>query len=72
LHPPCERTEAVHDTVRHTEVEVDDTTSDAAQTATGSANLAGTTSSNPPGTMASRAVDETLGTNISGANPGKR
>jgi len=26
---------------------------------------------NPPGTMASRAVDKTLGTNVSGANPGK-
>ncbi|MBB5696626.1 hypothetical protein FHS87_004700, partial [Roseomonas pecuniae] len=30
------------------------------------------TASNPPGTMASRAVDDALGTNISGTNPTKR
>jgi hypothetical protein len=30
------------------------------------------TPGNPPGTMASRAVDKTLGTNISGSNPGSR
>ncbi|WP_338665970.1 YsnF/AvaK domain-containing protein [Pararoseomonas sp. SCSIO 73927] len=67
-----ERTETVNDTVRRTEVEVDDTTPDAARTATGTAAASGTTASNPPGTMASREVDETLGTNISGANPRKR
>ncbi|TPG49322.1 DUF2382 domain-containing protein [Roseomonas nepalensis] len=49
----AERTETVQDSVRRTEVEVDDTR--------------GTT-----GTSASRAVDKTLGTNISGANPNKR
>ena len=30
------------------------------------------TPGNPPGTMASRAVDKTLGTNISGANPDRK
>ncbi|TPG52500.1 DUF2382 domain-containing protein [Roseomonas nepalensis] len=59
-----ERTETVHDTVRRTEVEVDDTT--------GTAAGVGVTGSNPPGTAASRAVDDTLGTNLSGANPNKR
>ncbi|WP_043840266.1 YsnF/AvaK domain-containing protein [Muricoccus aerilatus] len=62
-----DRTETVHDTVRRTEVKVDDTTG-----TTGTVGVTGTTSSNPPGTAASRAVDKTLGTNISGANPDKR
>ena len=65
-----DRTETVTDTVRRTEVEVDDTT-DLART-TGTASVAGATTANPPGTAASRAVDKTLGTNVSGANPGKR
>lgn len=65
-----ERTETVHDTVRHTEVEVDDTTGTKG-TVAGSVSTTDTTS-NPPGTAASRAVDKTLGTNISGANPTKR
>ena len=62
----ADRTETVRDTVRRTEVEVDDGT---ARTA-GAARTAGTTGSNPPGSGASRAVDRTLGTNVSGANPG--
>jgi hypothetical protein len=48
------------------EVEIDDTTRTGAAGTTGSVTPQST---NPPGTMASRAVDETLGTNISGANP---
>jgi uncharacterized protein (TIGR02271 family) len=59
----ADRTETVHDTVRRTEVAVDKE-----QAATGSAPA----SDDPPGTMASRAIDKTLGTNVSGANPGKR
>ena len=66
----AERTETVKDSVRRTEVEVDDTTG-ASRTA-GSVGLASTTAANPPGTMASRAVDKTLGTNVSGAKPSKR
>uniref|UniRef100_UPI0005C157DE YsnF/AvaK domain-containing protein n=1 Tax=Muricoccus aerilatus TaxID=452982 RepID=UPI0005C157DE len=65
-----DRTETVHDTVRRTEVEVDDTTGTSGTA--GSVGVTGTTGSNPPGTAASRAVDKTLGTNISGANPDKR
>ena len=72
-----ERTETVNDTVRRTEVEVDDTTG-TTPAATGT-NVSGArpaqsddTPGNPPGTVASRAVDKTLGTDISGANPGKR
>ncbi len=59
----ADRTETVRDTVRRTEVEVDDQTA-AART--------GAAASNPPGTAASRAVDNTLGTNISGANPTRK
>jgi hypothetical protein len=70
-----ERTETVQDTVRRTKVDIDDTTTDAARATTG-AGLAGAAPDdapgNPPGTMASRAVDKTLGTNVSGANPAKR
>lgn len=70
-----EHTETVQDTVRRTEVDVDDTTKDAARVTTG-AGTAGAAPDdapgNPPGTTASRAVDKTLGTNVSGANPAKR
>jgi uncharacterized protein (TIGR02271 family) len=65
-----ERTETVKDTVRRTEVEVDDTTSKVSPP-DGKVDVIGTTDANPPGTVASRAADKTLGTNISGANPGK-
>jgi uncharacterized protein (TIGR02271 family) len=70
-----ERTETVQDTVRRTEVDIDDTTTNAARVTTG-AGTAGAAPDdapgNPPGTTASRAVDKTLGTNVSGANPAKR
>jgi uncharacterized protein (TIGR02271 family) len=58
------RTETVQDTVRRTEVDIDDTTErvEGTGTTTGSA-------SNPPGTVASRTADKALGTNISGTNP---
>jgi len=52
-----DRIETVRDTVRRTEVEVDD----------GSNRMAGATAT---GNTAGRAVDKTLGTNVSGANPG--
>jgi uncharacterized protein (TIGR02271 family) len=63
----AEHIETVQDTVRRTEVEIDDTTG----TARPASNVGSTASgsSNPPGTVASRAVDETLGTDISGAKP---
>jgi uncharacterized protein (TIGR02271 family) len=64
-----EHVETVQDTVRRQEVEIDDTTG--ARTA-GGAGATGTGASNPPGTVASRAVDDTLGTNISGANPARK
>jgi len=63
-----ERTETVQDTVRHTEVDVDDTTGTTARMS-GGVGLAGTAATDPPGTAAGRAVDETLGTNVSGAHP---
>ncbi len=66
-----DRVETVRDTVRRTEVDIEDTTgttrTGAGVTGTGAT---GTTGSNPPGTMASRGVDQALGTNTSGANPG--
>jgi uncharacterized protein (TIGR02271 family) len=63
----ADRTETVRDTVRKTEVEVDDE----ATTATG-ARMAGTmtgTTTGATGTGIGAAVDRTLGTNISGTNP---
>ncbi len=60
----ADRVETVRDTVRETKVEVENGT--AGTTRTGGAG------SNPPGTAASRAVDKTLGTNISGANPTRK
>jgi len=65
----ADRIETVRDTVRRTEVEVED---GSATTRGGAAGNAGATGSNPPGTMASRTVDKTLGTNISGANPTRK
>ncbi|SDB73067.1 YsnF/AvaK domain-containing protein [Belnapia rosea] len=70
-----ERTETVQDTVRRTEVDIDDTTTDAARARTGVGTAGAAPDDapgNPPGTMASRAADKTLGTNVSGANPTKR
>ena len=54
--------ETVKDTVRRTEVDVDND----AQTR---GNAPDGTPGNPPGTMASRGVDKVLGTNTSGTNP---
>jgi uncharacterized protein (TIGR02271 family) len=62
-----EHIEIVEDTVRRTEVDVDDTTG-----AKGNVDSTGSDTRNPPGTAASRAVDETLGTNLSGANPTRK
>ncbi len=70
-----ERTETVQDTVRRTEVDIDDTTTDAARVTTSASVAAAAPDDapgNPPGTMASRTVDKTLGTNVSGTNPAKR
>jgi len=65
----ADRVETVRDTVRRTEVEIED----AAATARGEGVAGvGTAGSNPPGTKASRAVDKTLGTNVSGANPKRK
>jgi len=79
-----DRVETVHDTVRRTEVEVD-RDADRASVGTGPGTGGATAGSsmgsshtshtpdgtpgNPPGTAASRAVDRTLGTNVSGAHP---
>jgi uncharacterized protein (TIGR02271 family) len=62
-----ERTETVQDTARRTEVEVEDAT-DVSRTVE-SGNLADSTISNSPDTVASRNVDNALGTNVSGAHP---
>lgn len=64
-----ERTETVSDTVRRTEVEVEDDTTGKDRLGTRHGTSADGTPGNPPGTMASRAMDKTLGTNVSGANP---
>jgi uncharacterized protein (TIGR02271 family) len=61
-----QHTETVQDTVRHTEVEVEDGRADGTSVGT---RATGAPDSNPPGTVASRAVDDVLDTNISGANP---
>jgi uncharacterized protein (TIGR02271 family) len=45
------------------------TSSDGDRTAFAATRAEGSASSNPPGTMASRAVDKVAGTNISGAHP---
>lgn len=65
-----ERTEIVKDTVRRTEVKVDDTTGKASSRV-GEVDVVSTTNANPPGNAGSLAVDKTLGTNISGTNPDK-
>ena len=57
----ADRVETVRDTVRKTQVEVDDSTASRTGAATG-----GTTT----GTGAAGSVDRTLNTNVSGANPG--
>lgn len=65
-----DRVETVRDTVRRTEVDIQDTTDVNRTDVNRTAGTMGTSGSNPPGTAASRAVDRTTGTNISGANPG--
>ncbi len=67
-----DRVETVRDTVRRTEVDIEDTTGTTRTGAGVGVGTAGTPGSNPPGTMASRAVDKTLGTNVSGANPTRK
>lgn len=57
----ADRVETVHDTVRKTQVEVEDSTAGRTGAVTG-----GTTT----GTGAAGSVDRTLNTNVSGANPG--
>jgi len=64
-----DRTETIHDTVRETKVDVDDTLS-----ATRGSGVAGTTAAATSGTTAAGtgvvgAVDRTLNTNASGTNP---
>lgn len=75
----ADRVETVRDTVRRTQVDVEDTTTARTAGTTGVAGSMGSTGmstagmgagSNPPGTKASRAVDQALDTNVSGANPG--
>ncbi len=56
----ADRVETVRDTVRKTQVEVDDS----------SANRAGATTTGSTGTGTAATVDRTLNTNVSGANPG--
>jgi uncharacterized protein (TIGR02271 family) len=60
-----EHTETIRDTVRRTEVEIEDERHGGTAAST---QTSGAGRDNPPGTAGSRAVDKTLGTNISGAN----
>jgi len=60
-----DRTETVRDTVRRTEVEVDDGTARGATTTD-----TATTGTRGTGTGVGAAVDRTLGTNMTGTNPG--
>jgi uncharacterized protein (TIGR02271 family) len=73
-----ERVETVHDTVRETKVDVEQVPSSTGTTGsatgvsgttTGVSGTTGSTGAAPQGNPALRAVDGTLGTNISGANP---
>jgi uncharacterized protein (TIGR02271 family) len=65
-----DRTETVHDTVRRTEVEIGKEQAGVSGAAASGPGVA-TTSNDSLGSKAGRAVDNTLGTNISGTNPGK-
>lgn len=58
-----DRVETVRDTVRKTQVEVEDTT-------TNRAGTTGATTTGTTGTGAAGSVDRTLNTNVSGTNPG--
>ena len=67
----ADRTETVRDTVRKTEVEVDDGKAGmAGARAAGGTATGATAETGLPGNAATRAVDRTLDTNLSGANPG--
>ena len=72
-----DRTETVRDTVRKTQVDVEDSTTGrvgAAATGTGTTGTGttggATTGASAKGTGAAASVDRTLNTNVSGANPG--
>lgn len=65
-----DRVETVRDTVRRTEVDINDSTNTGDVGAAGARGTTGAGGANPPGTAASRALDRTAGTNVSGANPG--
>jgi len=70
-----DRTETVHDTVRETKVDVEQVPGSVSATQTaGTAGSVGT--AEQPGALrnnaATRAVDSTLGTNVSGENPGRK
>ncbi|MBV9749515.1 MAG: YsnF/AvaK domain-containing protein [Acetobacteraceae bacterium] len=64
----ADRTETVRDTVRKTEVEVDDGSARSA----GTTRTAGATGPSGTGTGVGAAVDRTLGTNISSTDPGRK
>ena len=73
-----ERVETVRDTVRRTEVDIEDTTGTTGTGMTGTTRAAGTTTTTGTsttgttgtGTGVGASVDRTLGTNMTGANPG--
>ena len=74
----ADRTETVRDTLRRTEVEVNDDAANARTGAArgpgsvpGAAGTTGTTGSNAPGNPVTRAADRALGTDMSGAYPGQ-
>ena len=67
----ADRVETVRDTVRKTEVDIEDTAATARPAGTTSVSGAtGTGKAAGAATGAAAAVDKTLGTNLSGANPG--
>jgi uncharacterized protein (TIGR02271 family) len=66
-----EHIETVSDTVRRTEVEIDDTTG-TNSTVPEAATVTGSTTTDPSGTVASRTTDGVPGTNTSGTNPSRK
>ena len=77
----ADRTETVRDTVRETKVDVEQVPGSATAThTTGTTQTTGTTgatgTTGQPGTLrdnaATRGVDSTLGTNVSGENPARK
>ncbi len=65
----ADRVETVRDTVRKTQVEVEDSAAQVGAATTGGITAGGTTAGST-GTGAAASVDRTLNTNVSGANPG--